>query len=174
MLVDAFRWHDPGPTSSHLVSDISAWWRDPVIIAGIGPALAALVASDRPDVVMAPQVTGLIVGPLVAAALGAGLVPAYKHDPHRALADATTWAATAPDYRGRTLRLGIRDRHLQSGQRVLLVDDWVTTGAQLRAMARIVAARCATVTGSAVLVADCPPDIADELHLRALLHSRDL
>ncbi|MFV2017936.1 phosphoribosyltransferase family protein [Micromonospora sp. LOL_023] len=174
LLIAAFRWHDPGPGSSHLVSDASGWWREPAILAGIGPALATLVAADQPTVVMTPQVTGLLVGPLVATALGVGVVPAYKEDPQRAIADATTWTTTAPDYRGRTLRLGIRDRHLHPGDRVLLVDDWATSGAQLRAMAQLARARQATVTGSAVIVADCPPAVADELRLRSLLHSTEL
>lgn len=174
LLIAAFRWHDPGPASSHLVSDASGWWREPAILAGIGPALATLVAADQPTVVMAPQVTGLLVGPLVATALGVGVVPAYKEDPQRAIADATTWTTTAPDYRGRTLRLGIRDRHLHPGDRVLLVDDWATSGAQLRAMAQLARARQATVTGSAVIVADCPPAVVDELRIRSLLHSTEL
>ncbi|MFY1696941.1 MULTISPECIES: phosphoribosyltransferase family protein [unclassified Solwaraspora] len=174
LLTDTFRWHDPGPTSSHLVSDMSGWWRDPRIVAALGPALAALAADDRPTVVMAPQVTGLLIAPLVASALGVGVVPAYKEDPQRAIADATTWTTTAPDYRGRTLRLGIRDRHLRPADRVLLVDDWVSTGAQLRAMAQLVAVRQATVTGSAVIVADCPPAVVDELRIRSLLHGTEL
>ena len=179
LLLDTFVWHDPGPASSHLVSDLSGWWRHPRILAGIGPALADLASADladadRPSTVMTPQVTGLLVGPLVATALGVGVVPAYKEDPQRAFADATTWATTAPDYRGRTLRLGVRDRHLGPGDRVLLVDDWVTSGAQLRAMAQLAAARGAVVVGSAVIVADCPPPVVDELRIRSLIHSKDL
>ncbi|MFV2008520.1 MULTISPECIES: phosphoribosyltransferase family protein [unclassified Micromonospora] len=179
LLIDTFVWHDPGPASSHLVSDLSGWWRHPRILAGIGPALAELASAgladaDRPSTVMTPQVTGLLVGPLVATALGVGVVPAYKEDPQRTIADATTWTTTAPDYRGRTLRLGVRDRHLGPGDRVLLVDDWVTSGAQLRAMAQLAAARGAVVVGSAVIVADCPPAVVDELRIRSLIHSKDL
>ena len=173
-LIAAFRWHDPGPHSSHLVSDTSGWWRESEILAGLGPALADLVADDRPTVVMAPQVTGLLVAPLVATALGVGVVPAYKEDAERAIADATTWTTTTPDYRGRTLRLGVRDRHLGPGDRVLLVDDWATSGAQLYAMARLTAARQAVVTGSAVIVADCPAAVIDNLRVRSLLHSSQL
>ncbi|MDG4762940.1 phosphoribosyltransferase family protein [Solwaraspora sp. WMMD406] len=174
LLVAAFRWHDPGPASEHLVSDVSGWWREPTVLARIGPALADLVSADEPTVVMAPQVTGMIIGPLVATALRAGFVPAYKEDPLRAIAEATTWTTTAPDHRGRTLRLGVRDRHLGPRDRVVLVDDWVTTGAQLRAMSRLAAARRATVVGSAVIVADCSPTVVDELRVRSLLRGTEL
>lgn len=37
-LVELFEWIDPGPGSTHLVSDISGWWRDPDVLAQVGPA----------------------------------------------------------------------------------------------------------------------------------------
>nr|MDT0661885.1 phosphoribosyltransferase [Micromonospora sp. DSM 115978] len=168
-LVTAFRWIDPGPDSDHLVSDVSGWWRDPAVLAGIGPALAAPFRADRPTVVIAPEVTGLLVGPLVATALGVGFVPAYKGGADRAIPEPTTWAGAEPDYRGRTLTLGVRDRHLGPDDRALVVDDWVTTGAQARALRKVVVARGARFVGTAAVVADCPPDVARDLRLTALL-----
>lgn len=176
-MIAVFRWTDPGPQSSHLVSDVSGWWRDPMILTAIGPALARLV-DDHPDgpptVVIAPEATGLLLGPLVATALGAGFLPAYKDGGERRIAEPTTWARTATDYRGRQLALGVRDRHLNPGDRVVIVDDWVATAAQLRALRELVAARGATVVGTVAIVADCPPQVAAELGLRALLTGDDL
>lgn len=173
-LVSRFRWIDPGPDSTHLVSDVSGWWRDAEVLAGLGPALAALFPHERPTVVIAPEATGLLLGPLVAVALKAGFVPAVKTGDGRRIAEPTTWAHTPPDYRGRTLRLGVRDRHLGPEDRVLLVDDWVSTGAQVRALYRLVAARGAEAVGAAAVVADCPPRLARELRLRSLLTTADL
>lgn len=173
-LIGRFRWVDPGPESSHLVSDVSGWWRDPEVLSALGPALAALFADERPTVVTAPEVTGLLLGPLVATALGAGFVPAMKQCDARRVAEPTTWTQTPPDYRGRTLRLGIRDRHLGPGDRVLVVDDWVATGAQVRALYELIATRGAEVVGAAAVVADCPPQVAAELRLRSLLTGADL
>jgi adenine phosphoribosyltransferase len=173
-LIETFRWVDPGPQSSHLVSDVSGWWRDPLVLAGLGPALASLHAPDRPTVVVAPEVTGLLLGPLVATALDAGFLPAYKDSGDRRIAEPTTWGRTDMDYRGRSLALGVRDRHLDRGDRVLLVDDWVATGAQLRALHQVVAARGAVVVGTAAIVADCPPSLTAELDLRSLLRAADL
>lgn len=173
-LVESFRWLDPGPHSSHLVSDISGWWRDPFILASLGPALAGLHPAHRPTVVVSPEVTGLLLGPLVAAALGIGFVPAHKDAVGRGIAEPTTWARTAPDYRGRSLALGVRDRHVAPGDRVLVVDDWVATGAQVRALYEIVGALGARPIGCAAIVADCPPAVVDELRLRSLLRSADL
>ncbi|MEU1966172.1 phosphoribosyltransferase family protein [Micromonospora sediminicola] len=168
-LVELFRWIDPGPDSTHLVSDLSGWWRDPAVLAEVGPALAALFPDARPTVVVAPEVTGLLLGPLVAVAAGAGFVPAYKDGGERHRVGAMRWAETPPDHRGRRLRVGVDDRRLEPGDRVLLVDDWVDTGAQLDALHRVVRDAGAVVVGTAALVATCPPEVAARLRLRALL-----
>ncbi|RKR89158.1 adenine phosphoribosyltransferase [Micromonospora pisi] len=173
-LADQFRWIDPGPASTHLVSDMSGWWRDPEILAEIGPALAALFRPEHPTLVIAPEVTGLMLGPLVATALGVGFLPAYKNTGDRRIAEPTTWATTPTDYRGRRLALGVRDRHLGPEDRVLVVDDWVASGAQVRALYQVVTARGGTPLGTAAIVADCPLDLARELRVRSLLDGRDL
>jgi adenine phosphoribosyltransferase len=173
-LADRFRWIDPGPTATHLVSDASGWWRDPDILAQLGPALAAPFRPERPTVVVSPEVTGLLLGPLVAVALGVGFVSAYKRADDRLIAEPATWAETEPDYRGRVLTLGVRDRHLGPGDRVLVVDDWVATGAQLRALYRVIVMRGAEPVGTAAVVADCAPELATELRLRTLLTAADI
>jgi adenine phosphoribosyltransferase len=173
-LVELFRWVDPGPGSSHLVSDVSGWWRDPSVLAELGPALVAPFRAARPTVVVSPAVTGLLLGPLAATALGVGFVPAYKAGDGRLPAGPVSWAQSAPDFRGRRVELGIRDRHLGPGDRVLVVDDWVATGAQLRAIHAICAARGAEPVGTAAVVLDCPPEVADELRVRGLVDAARL
>jgi adenine phosphoribosyltransferase len=168
-LIELFRWSDPGPGSSHLVSDVSGWWRDPLVLTGLGPALVEPYRAVAPTVVVAPAVTGLIVGPLAATALGVGFVPALKPGDGRQPPGPTTWAQSPPDFRGRRVTLGVRDRHLGPGDRVLVVDDWVATGAQVRAIHRLCAARGAEPVGTAVVVADCPPPLRTELGVLALL-----
>ncbi|ROT34329.1 phosphoribosyltransferase family protein [Micromonospora sp. HM5-17] len=173
-LIETFRWTDPGPESDLLVSDVSGWWRDPAVLGALGPALAQPYRAARPTVVIAPEVTGYLLGPLVAGALGVGFVPAHKHSGDRRIAEPTTWAWTGIDSRGRRLALGVRDRHLGPGDRVLVVDDWVASGAQLRALYEVVAARGGTVLGASAIVADCPPETARELRLVSLLTADDL
>jgi adenine phosphoribosyltransferase len=124
--------------------------------------------------VVSPAVTGLLLGPLAATALGVGFVPAYKPTDGRLPAGATSWAESPPDFRGRRVRLGIPDRHLGPGDRVLVVDDWVATGAQLRALYQLCAARGAEPVGTATVVADCPPVVAAELRVHALLDAARL
>ncbi|MEH0938447.1 phosphoribosyltransferase [Micromonospora psammae] len=168
-LVELFRWVDPGPGSSHLVSDVSGWWRDPETLAALGPALVAPFRDARPTVVVSPAVTGLILGPLAATTLGVGFVPAHKPSDGRLPVGPLTWARSAPDFRGRQVDLAVVDRRLEPGDRVLVVDDWVATGAQLGAIREICAARGASFLGVAAIVVDCPPDVARDLGVHGLL-----
>ena len=170
----AFRWTDLGPDTDILVSDRSGWWRDPQILNGLGPALANLFAGTAPTVVMAPEVTGFLVGPLVAQALGVGFVEAYRAGARRPIAEPMTWADVPADHRGDAQRLGVRSRLISPADRVLVVDDWATTGAQARGLYAVIAALGATPVGVAVIVDECPPAVAAELRLRGLLTGGDL
>jgi adenine phosphoribosyltransferase len=173
-LIDTFRWLDPGPHSTHLVSDVSGWWRDPRILAGLGAALAGLHRTDRPTVVVAPEVTGFLLGPLVAAALGVGFVEAYKGSRRRSVPDRLLWAATTPDHRGEVLRLGVRAARLAPDDRALIVDDWADTGAQVRALRDVLDAAGVPVIGAAVIVDGCPAAVGAALGVRGLLRAADL
>ncbi|GAA4453016.1 phosphoribosyltransferase family protein [Phytohabitans houttuyneae] len=173
-LVHSFRWIDPGPESTHLVSDMSGWWRDPEILAALGPALADLYRPSRPTLVVSPEVTGYLLGPLVAAALGVGFAAGHKEGADRQIAEPVTWAQTPLDYRGRSLSLGVRSRLIGPADRVLVVDDWVTTGAQVSALYEVARTLGAEVVGCAAVVADCSPAVTATLGIRSLLTSDDL
>jgi adenine phosphoribosyltransferase len=173
-LIHVFRWIDPGPESTHLVSDMSGWWRDPEILAALGPALGDLFRSSRPTVVVSPEVTGYLLGPLAAAALGVGFAAGHKEGADRQIAEPVTWARTSLDYRGRSLSLGVRSRLIGPADRVLVVDDWVKTGAQVSALYEVVRTLGAVPVGCAAVVADCDPGLAAELSVRSLLTSDDL
>lgn len=173
-LIELFRWIDPGPEADHLVSDTSGWWHDPQVLAMLGPALVAPFRPVRPTVVVSPAVTGLLLGPLAATALGVGFVPAHKTGDGRLPPGPLTWAQSPPDFRGRRVDLAVRDRHLGPGDRVLVVDDWIATGAQVRALYDICAARGAEPAGTAAVVRGCAPELAAELRVTALLDAADL
>jgi adenine phosphoribosyltransferase len=170
----SFRWTDPGPDSEILVSDRSGWWRDPHILDEVGPALADLFADTTPTVVVAPEVTGFLLGPLVARAIGVGFVEAYRAGVRRPIAEPMTWGDVPADHRGDAQRLGVRTRLLTPADRVLVVDDWATTGAQARGVFAAVIALGATPVGTAVIVNECPPAVTAELRIRGLLAGSDL
>lgn len=169
-LIATFRWTDPGPHSEVLVSDRSGWWRDPHILDGVGPALANLFGGEHPTVVVSPEVTGFLVGPLVARSLGVGFVEAYREGSRRTIAEPMTWAEVPADHRGDRQRLGVRSRLISPGDRVLVVDDWATTGSQSRALYQLIAELGAIPVGTAVIVDECPRNVS----IRGLLTGDDL
>jgi adenine phosphoribosyltransferase len=169
-LITGFRWTDPGPDSEVLVSDRSLWWRDPEVLAALGPALGGLFPGVTPTVVVAPEVTGFLIGPLVARALGVGFVEAYRAGARRPIAEAMTWADVPADHRGEPQRLGVRSGLIGAGDRVLVVDDWAATGAQSRALHELVTRLGATPVGTAVIV----DEVGTDPGIRGLLTGADL
>jgi adenine phosphoribosyltransferase len=164
----AFRWTDPG--EGYLVSDRSGWWRDPAILSGLGDALAELFRAERPTVVISPEVTGFLVGPLTARSLGAGFVEAYRAGARRPIAEAMDWTEVV-DHRGEVQLLGVRRELLRPDDRVLVVDDWAATGAQAGALRSLAGDR---YVGTAVIVDDCSPVVSASLGVRGLLRGSDL
>ncbi|PRY27114.1 phosphoribosyltransferase [Pseudosporangium ferrugineum] len=169
-----FRWTEPEPGSGLLVSDRSGWWRHPRILDGLGPGLAGLFPGSSPTVVVSPEVTGFLVGPLVARALGVGFVEAYRAGARRPIAEPMTWVDIPADHRGDAQRLGVRTHLIGTADRILIVDDWAVTGAQTHALHILAGRLGASVAGTAVIVDECPPEVAAGLGLRGLLTGADL
>jgi adenine phosphoribosyltransferase len=170
----AFRWRRDR-TDDYDLADPTGWWADSRILRRLGPALAAMFADPPPTVVLGPQSRGTLLGALVAVHLSVGLVEVRK-DPSPST-DSDRWliAHTPPDYRDRTLALGLRREHLGAGDRVLLVDDWIQTGGQAVATRALVRATGARWCGAAVVVDGLHDSrLRHDLRLRSLLHVRDL
>ena len=70
-LCSAFVWQGDRTDDSSL-ADLTGWWRDPVLLASIGPALGDLFRAEAPTVVVGVQSRGSLLGPLVANSLAPG------------------------------------------------------------------------------------------------------
>ncbi len=106
--------------------------QQPRIAARLGVALAQRFSADDIDVVVSPALGGLLAGYVVAAALDRPFL----------------FTERAAD-RSMTLRRG---QTLAAGQRVLVVEDVVTTGGSAMEVAALVEAAGAEVVGLAALV----------------------
>jgi adenine phosphoribosyltransferase len=115
------------------------------------------------------------VGVAVALHLHVGFVEVRKNPQPATASDAWILQTTPPDYRDRNLRLGIKRDLLKSGDRVLLVDDWIETGSQALATQKIVQQAGAAWLG-VVTVVDAleSNNIRRQLKLRSITHIRDL
>ena len=159
--------------AEHFYGDVTGWWRDPRLLADLGPALADLVRPLRPTVVLGLQSRGVLLGALVARELGVGLVEVRKQRGPMADSDEWVGATTPPDYRDRHLSLGFPRRLVDDW--VVLVDDWVDTGGQALGTQRLVAATGGTWLGMVVVVDGLDNHRTRRaLGVHALLHMRDL
>ena len=166
-VVGAFRWVD-----GH--SDLSGILRDPFLMEHLGPALAEPFADCDISVVAAVEAKGFVLGALVATHLRRGLVLIRKETAF--MPGARREVRTAPDWRGRELLLRIRTGLIRPGDHVLLVDDWIETGAQAKAVSRLVGEEGADLVGVAVVIEDIriDPSVRRRLNVVGLVNSAEL
>lgn len=122
--------------------------------------------------VLAPEARGPILGALVAIELGAGLVLARKAERNHPGADipvtsAPTWRGEPETFQGRSFDLKARDR-------VLVVDDWITTGNTIRAAQNILRVMGSTYVGTSVVVNKATPETLEELDAHFLVSFNDI
>jgi adenine phosphoribosyltransferase len=167
-----FHWRG-GPDTAF--ADITEWWRDPVVLRDLPAAVADLVPGS-PTVVLGPASRGTLLGALVAAHLGVGLVEVRKND---------RVALHAPGYASRPLprsyheggaTLSFRRALLRPADRVLCVDDWVESGAQALAIKAMTDELGAEWLGLACIVDDLAerPSVREALGARSLLSADSL
>ncbi len=106
---------------------------DGAALAAALEALAALARPLRPDLVVAAEARGFLLGPALAVALGAGFVLARKPGklPHE-----TVRAEYALEYG--TAQLELHTDAVAAGARVLVHDDLLATGGTARAVCELV------------------------------------
>lgn len=160
--------------------DVAGVLRDPKLLALIGPGLAAPFVGDAVNKVLAPEARGPILGGLVAASLGAGLILARKDERNHPGADLRI--ASQPTWRGTAETFQLRSFDIQPHDRVLVVDDWLTTGSTVDAVLSVVRGQGAFVVGVAVLVSKASDEVVGRVQPHVLVdferlmrssHSRD-
>jgi orotate phosphoribosyltransferase len=119
--------HSPGYMQSALVL------QNPADAAALGSALASKLKDLRPDAVLSPALGGIIIGHEVARALGVRALFAERSGTPPALG----------------LRRGFT---LMPGERVLVVEDVLTTGGSTRETIEVARAAGADVVGAAAIV----------------------
>jgi adenine phosphoribosyltransferase len=160
----AFSWR-----SAENYADVSGWWADPDLLREIGPALAELHSAAEPTLVAGIEALGFLLGPLVAVELRVGFVEIRKRLEETVTGDEVISRMTPPDYNERDLTLGVRRRLLRPSDRVLLVDEWITTGAQATAAKRLIEDAGSHYVGLAAVVDATDNKARRDLNLRSLI-----
>lgn len=147
--------------------DIAGLLRDATILRDLGAALAEPFRDQGITAVVAPEARGPIIGSLVAVELGAGLVLARKADRNHPGADIpvealANWTGDREVFQGRSFDLDTNDR-------VIVVDDWITTGNTIRAVCNIIRLVGATYAGTSVIVNKSQAETLEELRVQTLV-----
>lgn len=123
---------------------------DPEVIAAIGAQIASRHADDPPDLILTAEASG--IPPALAAALELG-VPAVYAKKYLGIGDRYTYAreVTSPT-KGVEYRVEVARRALAPGQRVLVVDDFLSGGRTAEALGEIVAEAGCTLVGFAFVI----------------------
>jgi adenine phosphoribosyltransferase len=122
--------------------------------------------------VVAIEARGFVVGALTAQYLGVGLVLARK--PGSIHPDSISQVSDQNDWRGRQVELAVSRRSIKSGDRLVLVDDWIETGCQARTAAQLVASLGASVVATSVIVDDTTAEVRDSLNVVSLIAANEL
>ena len=111
------------------------------------------------DKVASPESLGFILGSAVAQRLNKGFIPFRKGQKlpvHRKYTSRTSLV----DYSNKRKSLEVNRSLIKAGERILVVDDVIDTGAQVKAMIKLIERLHGEVIGVSVLVADRSPRTA--------------
>ena len=131
-------------------NDVTPLFADAQALAQLADDLACPFRRDGIDSVAAIDALGFILGTAVAASLGVGIVPVRKGGKLPVAVDRVDFV----DYSGQSKALEVRTDALTAGMTVLIVDEWVETGAQVTAAIALVEKQGARVAGIATICMD--------------------
>jgi adenine phosphoribosyltransferase len=133
------------PIPGILFKDIVPVLADPAGLAAMTAELTEAARAMNPDVVVAIEARGFILGAPIALALGLGFVPVRK--PGK-LPFSTRSVAYALEYGEAVLHM--HTDALNEGARAVIVDDVLATGGTLAATAQLISEAGATPVGAVV------------------------
>jgi len=138
----------PGfPKPGIVFRDISPLLADAAALDAALQALVAIARELRPDMVIAPEARGFLLGPAIAREVGAGFAPARKPG---VLPRETIRVEYELEYA--TSALELHSDAFAAGSRVLVHDDLLATGGTASALCRLVEQLGAEVVGCAFLI----------------------
>jgi adenine phosphoribosyltransferase len=152
--------------------DVAGLLRDPHILQNLGAAMANRFLDEGITKIIAPEARGPVLGVLVATYLKAGLVLVRKDGRNHPGADSTI--TSEQTWTGERISFLARSFDLHESDRVLVVDDWATTGNTIRVAKQFTNDMGATYVGSSVIVNKAGTEILDELNVMRLVNYDDL
>ena len=130
--------------------DFTPLFADPKVFRSLVLDLCRPFRAANINKVACPESIGFILGSAVAAELKLGLIPIRKAGKLPNI-KRNVARQRFVDYTGESSGFEINKALIAQGDRILLVDDWVETGGQLRGLSKLLEKRGAVVSGISVL-----------------------
>jgi adenine phosphoribosyltransferase len=131
-------------------NDVTPLFADAAAFSELITDLAAPFAPAKIDLVAGIDALGFILAAAIAVHFGKGLVPIRKGGKLPVQVDRQEFM----DYTGESKSLELRSGSLQPGTRVLLVDEWIETGAQIMSAIKLIERQGGIVVGIAAINID--------------------
>ena len=148
--------------------DTSRLFTDPVVLASVAADYAAPFDAGAIDLVAGIDALGFVFATAVADELDAGMLPVRKGG-KLPIPEEDRLSETVVDYTDDKKTLELDNRAVPAGAAVLVVDDWIETGAQMNAATDLIERAGGDVVGIAVL--DATDSVEDELATDYRVHT---
>ncbi len=124
---------------------------DPILMDACGQALAERFKPTQPTKVLTAEISGIAPALMTAKYLGVPVVYARKHKP--VTMPDTVYLTVAPSHtKGRMVELIVSPEYLANGERVLIVDDFLASGATIAGLVRLAQTAGASLVGIGALI----------------------
>jgi len=124
---------------------------DPVLMDACGQELAARFKSTNPTKVLTAEISGIAPALMTAKYLDVPVVYARKHKP--VTMPDTVYLTVAPSHtKGNMVELIVSPEYLACGERVLIIDDFLASGATIAGLVRLAQTAGATLVGIGTLI----------------------
>ena len=124
---------------------------DPVLMDACGKALAERFEPVKPTKVLTAEISGIAPALMTAKYLDVPVVYARKHKP--VTMPDTVYLTVAPSHtKGRMVELIVSPEYLANGERVLIIDDFLASGATIAGLVRLAQTAGAKLVGIGALI----------------------
>lgn len=147
-------------------NDVTPLFADCAAFAAVVADLSEPFATIPFDYVAGIDALGFILGAAIAFHMGKGFIPIRKGGKLPVAADRKSFV----DYRGRQTALELRTDAISQGARVLIVDEWIETGAQVKTAVELIEMQGGVVVGLATINMD-DNDLTKQLQVKYKCHT---
>jgi len=136
--------------------DVTPLFGEPKAFSNLIADLSGLFRKDSYEVIVGIDALGFIIGGAMAHKLGKRFVPVRKGGKLPGV-KGTVLRTSSTDYTGQKKALEMNKGSIHKGERVLIVDEWIETGAQIKSAIKLIVIQGGKVVGVAALCAERNP-----------------